>query len=74
MGATRKFTKTVYLRVVPEKHEALRAYAAQRGWSVTGVVEHLIDELLRHEVLGAPALAAVERRLDALEAQSRTST
>lgn len=67
MGSTRRDYRVIYLRANPEKHAALLAYASQRGWSVTGVVERLIDELLRHEVLAAPRLKSLEDRLDALE-------
>jgi RecB family exonuclease len=64
---TRRFTKTLYLRVRPEKHAAALAYAARRGTSITAVVERLLDDLLLHEVLGAPRLRALEERIAALE-------
>lgn len=64
---TRRFSKTIYLRVEPEKHAAALAYAARRGTSVTAVVERLLDDLLLHEVLGAPKLRALEERIAALE-------
>lgn len=68
---TRRFTRTIYLRVEPEKHTAVSAYAARQGTSVTAVVERLLDDLLLHEVQGAPRLRALEERVTALEEASR---
>lgn len=63
----RRYSKTLYLRVEPAKHEAVRAYAARRSMTLSAVLEHLVDELLRHEVLAAPRLRRLEERVEALE-------